>query len=570
MYINTFMFSAKEEISSLEVLKEEISSNYYKYNLFNSKIDQMFELTKSYIDKAWIKIINNTILLLKKVKKLANKIIIHLNPSIKFKPFNASFSNCIINHLIDFKREMITFNNISELYYAYIESIHFNIINIKRAYKQQIDLLNSYYNDLYNNIQKKAVNESNYDIRDFTPADSGIFTNDDYTMLGEELLNQFAIENIRVFDNIDINDIFICQELNIKKFNVFKERIIQNIAELINPSSEYRKIEDKLNKSDLTTNIMLESFYKKIKSRSFNRKYIEFELKNALDIYLATDNFINDKANLKALERILTLIMLKSNTVIEAMNNIIRLDAYVVYKVEYDSIESVNDIHIESIMKVQNIIDKNKSKIFKYNNRFIDFTDYKLGQIYLSKSAVDDVFEKYVNLKYNTTLLYLISNYDITIISHGLVIPYRDFGHFYSHNKNNKYLLECYKEEFEFCANLVNKDDIMNLSFEDCVYIENVLQNDNELRKLVKKFQLYLQLKEFANMYYRRWECDKVYIPFIDKELTDVESIIYILNKNKFKRILLLICNYNIMPTSKPISFYDKSTVTISPIEILR
>ena len=96
------------------------------------------------------------------------------------------------------------------------------------------------------------------------------------------------------------------------------------------------------------------------------------------------------------------------------------------------------------------------------------------------------------------------------------------------------------------------------------------LHDDTKLRELSKKFYLYLQLKEFANMYYKRWVCDKVYIPFINTYLEDVESIIYILNKNKFKRILLLICNENIIPTSKPISFYDKSIVTISPIKILQ
>lgn len=569
MYIDLSKFSTNKEISSLKILKEEIELSSNKYLLFNNKIDKMFELTKSYIDKAWIKMINNTILLLKKVKKIANKIITHLNPNVKFKPFKASFTRSIDDHLIDFKRKINTYNNISELYYAYIESIHFNIINIERAYKRQIDLLNSYYNDLYRyNDYKKVVNESDYRITNFTLTDSRIVRNDACVMLGEELLNQFAIENIRVFDNIDINDILKAQEINEKRFNEFKEKVIQNVASLINPSSEYRKIEDKLIASDLTTNEMLKIFYQKVKSSNFNKEYIEFELKNTLNLYL-TNDFINNENNLEALRQILTLIMLKSNTIIEAMNNIIRLDAYSVYKAEHDSIESINDISIKSIRKIQNIIDKNKSKIFKHNNQFIDFSMYNLGQVCLSKTTVNEVLEKYINLEYNTTLLYLVSNYDITIISHGASLKYNNFAHFYSHNKNNKYLLECYKEEFDFCANLVNKD-IMKLSFEDCKYIESILHDDNRLRQLSKKFYFYLQLKEFANMYYKRWVCDEVYIPFINTYLEDVESIIYILNKNKFKRILLLICNENIIPTSKPTSFYNNSIVTISPIKILQ
>ena len=569
MYIDLSKFSTDKEISSLKILKEEIELSSNKYLLFNNKIDKMFELTKSYIDKAWIKMINNTILLLKKVKKIANKIITHLNPNVKFKPFKASFTRSIDDHLIDFKRKINTYNNISELYYAYIESIHFNIINIERAYKRQIDLLNSYYNDLYRyNDYKKVVNESKYTFTNFTLKDSQIVENDTCVMLGEELLNQFAIENIRVFDNIDINDILKAQEINEKRFNEFKEKVIQNVAGLINPSSEYRKIEDKLIASDLTTNEMLKIFYQKVKSSNFNKEYIEFELKNTLNLYL-TNDFINNENNLKALRQILTLIMLKSNTIIEAMNNIIRLDAYSVYKAEHDSIESINDISIKSIRKIQNIINKNKSKIFKHNNQFIDFSMCNLGQVCLSKTTVNEVLEKYINLEYNTTLLYLVSNYDITIISHGTSLKYNNFAHFYSHNKDNKYLLECYKEEFDFCANLVNKD-IMKLSFEDCKYIESVLHDDNRLRQLSKKFYFYLQLKEFADMYYKRWVCDEVYIPFINNYLEDVESIIYILNKNKFKRILLLICNENIIPTTKPISFYNNSIVTISPIKILQ
>lgn len=78
---------------------------------------------------------------------------------------------------------------------------------------------------------------------------------------------------------------------------------------------------------------------------------------------------------------------------------------------------------------------------------------------------------------------------------------------------------------------------------------------DNETNLLMKRFR-------YSCSY--RWFCDEIHMPFIDKKLTDVEMMIYLLNLNKIDKISLQICNHGFIPNKKCISQYDNSIVWLS------
>lgn len=548
------LFDWENEYQQIQAFKHIILYENKKYDIDDvSLYEKMFILTRKKIINKWLALIEYLDIFVKKIKETVLKSIKRIKNNIKFNNIKCSFSGHQKQKSIKIK----SFNSIEDLYFAYLDSLHYLIVDSKKCFKAQITYLDNFMTTLKD--YKEAVNESEFKYYDYEIENVAHSKKKDAVMVGEELFNQLFIENATIFNNIDPEKIFNAQKFNESVYENFYGPIITNIQKLSIKSSDFYKFNKFLSENNFTTTIMLELFVREVDN--LDEKYYD---KNTIRLYVDTILYELDDPK-KMLKDILSLIYLKSKVLIEAIRNMFNLDALALFNSEYNSASSIYNINIDDLRKIKDIINNPKSNIIKNNGLYLDFSKYNLGSVFLSESTKEDVYEKYINIPYCTTLLFFISNYDVTLISHGYVMNFSTFGSMYSNMTKHDRLLfnKCYKEEFDIFESMLGKK-VNNFTGKDLDTISLFLYNDESIDKAFTDTKTNLLMRRFKYSYSNRWFCDEIRMPFIDKELTDVEMMIYLLNLNKIDKISLQICNYGFIPNKKCISQYGNSIVWLS------
>lgn len=422
--INYSLFDWENEYQQIHAFKHMIIYENKKYINYNSSYEKMFILTRNKIINDWLTLVNYLDKLIKKIKKMVLKSIEKIKNNIKFDNIKCSFSGHQKNQLIKIKK----FDSIEDLYFAYLDSLHYLIVDSKKCFKAQIMYLDDFMISLKE--YKEAINESEFKYYNYEVENVAYSEKKDAVMIGEELFNQLFIENATIFNGVDPDKIFNAQKFNESVYENFYGSIITNIRKLSIKSSEFYKFNKYLSDNKLTTTIMLELFVKEVDN--LDEEYCD---KNTIRLYV--DNLLYEQNDpKKMLKDILSLIYLKSKVLIEAMHNMFNLDALALFNAEYNSASSIFNIDIDDLRRIKDIINDPRSNIIKNNGLYLDFSKYNLGSVFLSKSTKEDIYEKYINIPYCTTLLFFISNYDITLVSHGYVMEFETFSSMYLNLKS--------------------------------------------------------------------------------------------------------------------------------------
>ena len=557
------LFRWEDEYEQLHVIKHILTRENKKVIINNNdNYTKMFSLTRKYMLEDWIKFIDYLESFTKSIKESIEISSERINNNFKFDDIKGSFSGHQRNKKINIRK----FDSIEDLYFAYLESLHFLIVKVKQCSEFQITLLDNFEESFKD--RKAAVNEESKFINGYTFPLENIYRADpkDMVLIGEELFNHLFIENATIFNGIDIDKILKAQQVQEKIYDTFYPVIMKNMSNLFIETSEYRRFNNYLLKNGFIENVILNNFIKEYDKFS---KTGTFEKQNTISLYIDTILYNYEDPG-KILVEILSLILLKSRVLIEALNNLFRLDALTLFNSEYNALSSVGNINIEDLRHVKDIIDTDKS-IIQCNKQRLIFSKYKLGSVYMSSSVINEVYEKYVNTTYCTTLLYFISTYDVTLVSHGQIEKFDSFRDFISgYSKNDlKLFTELYKPEIDVCESIIGKK-IDKMSDKDITILTNIFDDPKLMENTFKDLSLWMMMNKFKQTFTYRWFADPIKIPFIDKELNDVEMMIYILNKNKINKVSLQICNHGFIPNSRSISAYDNTIVWLSEHPIIQ
>ena len=572
--MSAFVF--KENVSDIDKSNlEMLDIKFIKENAIlevnypdNSTIYKLFNRTEIEINKSWSKVIRLYNILLTKVQKSIEKNQQNIIMNAEFKNIKAPFSG--YHNKLRNNRKINSYKSIEELYDGILYSYHNIYGMIINGSKIQKELLESFKNSINENESLRAVvNESHFKYFDFNSQDLPFISDDGdpVNLVGEELFNQLFIENATIFNDVDLDEIFIGQEFQIKAYEKFLNKFIYNIAELVKPSSKYYKINEKLNSEFKITNVMLEIFLKDYKKKGIN------EVSSTINLYSWSLVDFNDKESIDQLRRILELIVLKSKVLTEVIANMLKLDIIALHVAEQKSIKSIRNISINELRKVKDIVTKHEKDIIKYDRCYLDFSKFKLGSVCMSDSARNEVYDKYIDFSYSTQLLYFIGKYEYTLISHGWTDYYSSIYEFINIYKSHytsefKLFKECYSSEITFLETFF-ENKFENFTEKQCDQCEGFLTK-KILDQVVEDPITRHNLLNFHISCLRRWKCDEIYIPFINKEIDDVEMMIYVMNKAKVNTLAVYICNKdNFIPNHKCISFYDNMEATISNRKII-
>lgn len=534
-----------------------------------SIIYKMFIATEIEINKSWSKVIKFYEILLNKIQESIKKNQQNIIINTEFKNIKAPFSG--YRDKLRNNRKINSYKSIEDLYDGILYSYHNIYGMIINGSKIQKDLLESFKNSIDENESlRDVVNESHFKYFNFNSQDLPFVSDDGdpVNLVGEELFNQLFIENATIFNDVGLDEIFIGQEFQIKAYEKFLNKFIYNIAELVKPSSKYYKINEKLNAEVKIINVMLEIFLKEYKKKGIN------EISSTINLYSWSLVDFNNKESLDQLRYVLELIVLKSKVLTEVITNMLKLDIVALHIAEQKSIKSIRNVSIDELRKVKEIVFKHEKDIIKHDKCYLDFSKFKLGSVCMSDSARNEVYDKYVDFPYSTQLLYFIGKYKYTLISHGWIEYYGSIREFINAYKSNyatefKLFKECYSSEIIFLETFF-ENKFENFTEKQCEQAEGFLTK-KILDQVVEDPITRHNLLNFHASCLRRWKCDEIYIPFINKEIDDVEMMIYIMNKAKIDTLAVYICNKdNFVPNHKCISFYDNMEVTISNRKIVK
>ena len=553
---------------------EEVSIDTLETFINNSTKDIIIENTN---DRTEI-IINNFIKnlkelwlsFIKKIKKIFKNIMKAVENSIKIIKdedkkisLNLPFTNKTFMSRNFTKQKLVKITSIYNFYDRILDALHFILVFIKKAYINELDRITRYKNSILS-YDKNIVNESKVKLYSFPGEMIGL----DSIFIGEELLNQFFIENCKIFNNIDIETIINGKEYQENVLKAFSSDLIRNIQDLFNKRSEYYKTNEKLINGGYITNIALSNFLECC------REEITDPVNNE-DLAYNINLYVKTYADNNQLIEVLKLIKLKSEVIIEAITNILKYDMMTAKIGEIEIQSKVTNIKPEELNKIKSIIQNNKDDIFKHNGRYLDFSKFNLGSVCILEDEGEyrSLIKKYMDFNFSSILLYFISKYDFSIISHGWVDSYKnlyDFKVKYSQygEESLNIFKECYSEELSVISDIINKD-FDDITDKDGEYFESFISSGKYISYLRDRNVNYNNCTEFIYTYKQRWYCDKVYIPQVNTLMTDVEIIIYIMNINKIKKLNISICNNNFIINPKVINFFDNMTVWIAKNKLI-
>ena len=519
-----------EKMSNLEYqldnpksdIDNELSILYEKYSN-----DQLVKDIKKFISKIWSSIkeiwkelIKTSKKFIKKTERFLRRSIINLDNKLYFD-YKAIFTVDDANKHI--KRRCRTYNSLLELYEHLKVSLNYIVNLISKNQKIHYTQVKNLEKSLILSNKESIIQEANYHIYTFKLDDIEGYKSSNRlqgaVIQGEDFLNQFNIENFNIFNNIDMNDILKLQDYNMDIINIFKSGIIENIYKIVS-DPEYVAVQQKLSSNDFSDNLLLSRFtdeYNKLPENQ--KKDITNIIHRNFDVY-----FPPTKEGLENMQASVRILKSKNKVVAEAFNNLMKYDVLSVFIAERDY---WNDpLNVEKFKKRYRL---DTHRVIKRDGHYLDFSDIGLGSVVLlnDTSYFEEIYHKLINTNYSTSLIYMISNFDYTVISHASVDVFNSFRQAMSlelwHNKDNYSLFkECYKKQIKLC------EDHLGVPFEQITdemfsnLVRYILAEDNTVSNNDK-----MNFAYFCRSIYNQWNCMPVFIPNLNKTLTNIEMIIY-------------------------------------------
>lgn len=519
-------------------IDNEVVLLYEKYNTDNSLKDIKKFISKLWnsVKDIWKKLIKSAKKFLKKTEKFLKRSIMALDDRISFD-YKAIFAIDYINKQMNCG--IRSYKSLLSLYKRLKESLDYIIGLLSRTQKANYNQIKKFEKAIIRSNKEMIMQEANYHIFDLRIEDIyGYKSNNMYpnaVVQGEDFLNQFNIENFNVFINVNMDDILNLQTYNKNIIEGFKRGIIENIYRIVS-NPDYVKIHQKLAKSNFFDNVLLSGFINKyIESPDEVKSVIRNILQHNFDIY-----FPPTEEGLNNIKIAVDILKRKNQAITEAYENLMKYDILAVFIAERDYWnEPLN------VKKFEKRYQLDKYKVIKNDGHYLDFSKAGLGKIAIMKDSglFEEIYHKLINIDYSSFLIYLISNFDYTVISHGSLDIYNSFRNGLSNisiNKDNNNLFkECYTKQIRLCEDHLSKsfDQILDDEFNNLVMYflkeENTLSNSDKM--------------EFAYFYrsiFNQWSCEDVFIPELNRTLSNVEMIIYGLDKyTSINTLNLLICN---------------------------
>ena len=544
--------------NEIDLINEASISDYV--SKFINFLKKIFNKAISFIISIWKKLINMISKVLKfildKFKKLFSKKTSNDNIS-----YSASF--CMEASYMNFKQ----YPSIEKMYNAYKSSI-INLNGLIREYSlKNIDHLKQ-IRDF--NIKAASINtvSESYEcmMEKVIFYDNKIFTfkhhdpkerNANYQ--GSSFIDEALLENI---ESLSINDLEDVLEAQNNEIEVFYNITMENLVNYINnhASNKLTDIGIVKNRFLWELNDMMKDMSNDFIKRNLVMKFIDNDF--------ITD-FPNTKEGISNFRAYIRLIINKNKTIIERLENMMRLNScsfYINYNQylksenlkdlsKISSKELIDDIEQQKFNNFNRIFKDNADSFIYYNGELLDFSELNLGKIIVAPEVLkqsNNPFSKLLNTEYSTMIYNYISRYDITVISHGVSGDYLLIEYYKQLSAYERSIFKkLYYNEIHYIEKETQKS-IDNLSSDDLVKMGirfnlygNIFINDSKkyfpkINGLRSSKNISVLIKDF---YIKRLVCNPIQTPYRNNEYTDIECLLYRLITEGYKRINVLSCN---------------------------
>ena len=580
VYIPAFFSSYPNNLNFNEQLRSlKTTENFIDWNIneikkeekivYESLIDKAIQFMKNivndgikYISDLWKKFINKLRVAIKKINKI-------------FKRYNNGNNIVLTNRNL---KALFAFSNrgrvqsfitVDRLYTAYQKSLSLICGEIDRIYRSNIDLLNKLkdHQKSYKKVSESFVMEkvAYYDqlIHRFEEPDT---------------LNNLANDDTLIHRYTESPTNAVFQALSILD-QVFLENVlslnIDNLEELIAANIDSLKLYDALSSSGeylydyLSKN---HSLYEKYKDYGINNIALN-DLYNAISVYskeefsdffsdhIYTHYYPKDDIGKDRLVNYINILIAKNKAIEECLKNLIKID-FAQFKVNHidklnlgikSDIEYMVTIYSDELRYIINNHKSNKGKTL-----ILDFTDIGYGTIYISKSGLP-ILEKLLDLEYSTSLIYYITQFDCTIMTHGNTEMYGLAVYYNKLTYIEKYIFsKIYGDTIKEYEKIIGK------SIDECDGADDNRFN-NEFKKSFIQYRFtprklesiksipdenglkFSDIEKVKLKKLLRWRTDDyapINIPYSYEEYYDIELMVFaLLATKKYKNINIISCN---------------------------
>ena len=551
----------------LNLLNETENILDYKFNVIinenknyitESFIGTLFNSIKAFINKIiqfiiklWKSFINILKKIINKIKSLFTKSNSGIKNPVKIDK-NAMFAFSTRGREINFK-------SYSSLYNAYKESlssITSETSNISKASVRYLDILKKEQerlNKSLNNIVTEKVQYYDTVFHYFEDdMKSGYESDEDFQNTFKEpfmlqagyMFDQLFLENAATLNIDDLKEITDSEKDYLKTYDILKNSTPEYFYNFI---SSHRNVFMNYNMRFKTRNNMLFNFLDGLKIYEKD-EFINFFKSNVIPYFPNTDE------GRKQLKDHINLIVKQNNAIKECLENLIKLD-FLEFSINTkdELFSSSKNQGIERATTLFNDLIRNNVQSFKkiHNDTIIyDFKKLNYGMIMVS-SENEKMIDKLFAAEYSTTLFYYITNFDITIMTHGYSKNY-SLADYYNNfiNPSEKMIFD------KIYGKVISKyEQIMGKPITECssenddlIFVQKRFINKsfNEFTNIVAKNGLnFSKIEERRCVGINRWIADeKDGLTPIDSSYSfhDIELLLYYLSE-RYKKINVNICN---------------------------
>ena len=573
-----------------------IVENSYLKSIYE-KIKKIFTWLVNIIKKLWTSFINMVKSFINKAKEWFNKSIKKPTRSLP-KTIHASF--CMER----FEPEVKSYDTINELYNSYIKSINNinkeieyiskkNIHLIEQAQKMQMKITYESSTDIESLLeretffdQKMHLPGTSYD-SDKSHFSSNIqtYTDIDQYMFEGDILNKEDFEYIRSKQGK-------MEEL----YDALVNRTIDRLIQLLETDPSYlndlENVSSDRNQSKVrVTNQALSYFYRYFKSCKYSKEYVSSRMMNSLLTY-----FPKTEEGYQELQDWVQIKINYNKALIETLGNMLVLN-HAMFEISLEEARKISlDMKDTWDLESFNIIFKNNiDKFRKENGMIYDFRNINLGLVLNSKNIANKSeygFDTWFNLDRTKRLLKVISKYDVIIQAHEDPENerYESLPDVIRNLNDNEISLfmDLYKDEYQLYSELAKTGNLSSVTPTQDKEICKIFKHYNRFLLTKSEYEYEQELGTVDNMRYKdiyskyskrisnlkfrkiiktfnenkwlRWKLSSnIKVPIGDEsflEFSDVELLIYQLQKMGFKRIRVVICNKNHFALHEKIAKY--------------
>lgn len=553
------------------IIQESLSENI---KTFANIVKMLFNKLISFLIRAFQALIR---ILKSFIKSLISKFknIIFRNASNSDIKYVASFSNLDELNIKCIKK----YDTIRDVFDDYKENTSMLINKIDIYSKQNVQFykklrdanINRVVNESYEEIQISLFEELiYYDFKPILITKTNNHKLNDNTLLGNNLIDEIIAENLQTLKVEDLEMLIKEQEYQETIYFTFRDLIIEKIINFFNTNKVYNQYDKYFENKGIVRNSAL-SYVKNILNISYT-KYGDYRI---FDKYLKAnimyyENTLNPYDN-ESLRDFINLAISTNKATIQALQNMVKID-YSMFYINYNFYyrNQVKNNILDSPFKGMNgetlakrishqqfeefnrLFYRNFFEITLYNNELFDFSYLNLGKVIVSPDIIRDSSNpllKYTSVDYSALLYRFITNFDITIMSHGGVKTMPLYKYYNSLNHHGDTFEQAifkslYYEEIVYLEKLAKKP-ISKITGNEMITIDPLMFNKDNF--IIKGYQKTSRLTHrkypLRNILVRRWVTSPVKTPLREGIFTDVECLLYKLLREQYKRINVVCCN---------------------------